>query len=112
MYINLAWCPRRDSNAELLLRTELFYPLNYGGEEGNGESCLHDCAVSDEHQRLPKANVGREVILGVRKIFVDELVVEQLFGFEPPLDFLLGFFHIARSVDQVCSTALQDRCPA
>lgn len=25
------WCPHHDSNVELLLRTELFYPLNYGG---------------------------------------------------------------------------------
>jgi hypothetical protein len=25
------WCPRQDSNLELLLRTELFYPLNYRG---------------------------------------------------------------------------------
>src|SRR4029079_3788466 len=28
------WCPHQDSNADLLLRTELFYPLNYGGEAG------------------------------------------------------------------------------
>jgi len=26
-----SWCPRHDSNVKLLLRTELFYPLNYGG---------------------------------------------------------------------------------
>jgi hypothetical protein len=26
------WCPHHDSNVELLLRTELFYPLNYGGK--------------------------------------------------------------------------------
>ncbi len=24
------WYPHRDSNTDLLLRTELFYPLNYG----------------------------------------------------------------------------------
>ena len=27
------WCPRHDSNVKLLLRTELFYPLNYGGQQ-------------------------------------------------------------------------------
>lgn len=32
----ISWCPHHDSNVELLLRTELFYPLNYGGEEGKG----------------------------------------------------------------------------
>ena len=28
------WCPHHDSNVELLLRTELFYPLNYRGSSG------------------------------------------------------------------------------
>ncbi len=26
------WCPHHDSNVEHFLRTELFYPLNYGGQ--------------------------------------------------------------------------------
>ena len=26
------WCPHQESNLELLLRTELFYPLNYGDD--------------------------------------------------------------------------------
>ena len=25
------WCPRRESNSHFILRTDLFYPLNYGG---------------------------------------------------------------------------------
>jgi hypothetical protein len=28
----LLWCPHQDLNLELLLRTELFYPLNYRGD--------------------------------------------------------------------------------
>jgi len=45
------WCPRRDSNAELLLRTELFYPLNYGDEEGKAQVCACiNLSLSDESQ--------------------------------------------------------------
>src|SRR3989344_2000140 len=29
------WCPRRELNLHLFLRTELFYPLNYEGKEKN-----------------------------------------------------------------------------
>ncbi len=26
------WCPREESNLYFILRTDLFYPLNYGGK--------------------------------------------------------------------------------
>lgn len=32
-YIVLSWCPRQELNLHLLLRTEMFYPLNYEGSE-------------------------------------------------------------------------------
>lgn len=30
----LYWCPHRDSNADQLLRKEIFYPLNYRDMDG------------------------------------------------------------------------------
>src|SRR3989344_4478234 len=30
--IKLFWCPREESNSYFILRTDLFYPLNYEGD--------------------------------------------------------------------------------
>jgi len=40
------WYPHYDSNVDLLLRTEMFYPLNYGDSPGAGV-CLITNALGD-----------------------------------------------------------------
>lgn len=37
----LSWYPQTDSNRYLLLRTELFYPLNYGDKEARRGLCYY-----------------------------------------------------------------------
>lgn len=46
------WCPRPESNQHLILRRNLFYPLNYGnlGRHSTGRRLSHQ-AETQSHQK-------------------------------------------------------------
>ena len=71
------WCPHRDSNADLFLRTELLYPLSYGGV-----AALAAISILRRHVAL-----------------MDRIVIEHLFRLEPQADLKFSLFFVARSVD-------------
>ena len=61
VFENLIWCPHHDSNVELLLRTELFYPLNYGGDAGEINS-VYIIYLSEEPRSTAKREMGQPAL--------------------------------------------------
>lgn len=79
------WCPHPDSNGDLLLRTELFYPLNYGGIRRQKPAiCEHNA-----HARLFFA------ALSLRIVGMGWLVIKQFCFTEPVSDLELCLFGIS-----------------
>ena len=70
-----AWYPRRDSNADLLLRTELFYPLNYG----------------DVASRLYCTRKLALLLTRLCKLLVDGAIAIDFIGLKPMGNLFLSF---------------------
>ena len=75
--LRIRWCPQKDSNLQLLLRTEPFYPLNYGG--------MYALTLS--------------LYTTLSKFIMNGRIFKNLFVHKPVLNFLLGFIHITRCVN-------------
>ena len=75
--------PHHDSNVELLLRTELFYPLNYGGKEGTKENGFTFFLCSDElmilRSKSGATNLFTRLLARLRKHLVHRLVIGKDF---------------------------------